>query len=416
MSHSIEPGGPERRPPSGIAKPLKLLMLNTMNFPPAHGGIASYAYEIARHLCAMGDEVLVATFPSPGAAAFDTGQPYRTVRRDLYHFEAPDSRAHPIRFLLAYALKIAAMTIHLAWLALRHRVDGIHVIVWNPGAVAAWTVSRLFGIPYYVSAHAREVFLRRDSRTRPLMRALFSGARKAFAVSHFTKAILVREGVPPDRVEVIFNGTDPAKFSPDVDADEVRRRHGMEGRRVILTVSRLEPRKGVDVVLRALVDLVRTFPDLLYVVVGDGSERRRWTAMAGELGLAEHVRFVNRVDEGEMIRLYAASELFVLPCRELVVEGDVVDAEGFGIAFLEASACGKPVVAGRSGGVGDAVVDGETGLLVDPRDAQGLSAAMKRLLSDRALAEELGRNGRRRVVEELDWKHLTPRYHEAMSR
>jgi len=395
-------------------KKLKLLILNTMNFPPDRGGIASYTGEIATHLCAMGDEVTVATFPVPGANTFDAEQPYKTIRRNFYRFELPDSRLHPVRFLLLYGLKIVTMIAHLTWIARRHRIDAIHVIVWNPGALAAWAVSRLVGVPYYVTAHAREVFLRRTSRSRRLMRAVFSGARMVFAVSHYTKSILVREGVPPDHIKVILNGTDACKFHPNVNTSPVRKRFSLDGRRVILTVSRLEPRKGVDLVLRGLGSLVKAFPDILYMVVGDGRERSRWTELAGELGLSEHVRFIHRIEEEEMIQLYAACDLFVLPCRELVEGGEVLDAEGFGIAFLEANACGKPVVAGRSGGAVDAVKDGETGLLVDPRDEKAISGAIELLLRDRALAERLGRNGRKRVVEDLDWQHLTPLYHEAM--
>jgi len=395
-------------------KKMKLLMLNTMNFPPDRGGIASYAGEIATHLCALGDEVLVATFPVPGDSAFDADRPYKTIRRNFYRFELPDSRSNPFRFLLLYGLKIVAMIVHLTWIALRHRIDAIHVIVWNPGAVAAWVVSRLIGVPYYVTAHAREVFLRRTSRTRRLMSAVFRGARMVFAVSHYTKSILVREGVPSDHIKVILNGTDACKFNPDVNTSTVRKRFDLDGKRLILTVSRLEPRKGIDHVLRVLVPLVKAFPDILYMVVGDGRERSRWTELARDLGLTEHVRFIHHIEEEEMIQLYAACDLFVLPCRELVVGGEVLDAEGFGIAFLEANACGKPVVAGRSGGAVDAVKDGETGLLVDPRDEKAISGAIERLLCDRDLAERLGRNGRRRVVEYLDWRHLTPHYHETM--
>ena len=247
-----------------------------------------------------------------------------------------------------------------------------------------------------------------------IMRRVFKGASGVFSVSGYTRDLLLTQCMPDDGVCVISNGIDTSRFREGLDGQAIRSRYGFENRRLLLTVSRLTPRKGHDTVLRACPAILEKIPDLAYLIVGDGPERERLEALSRDLGLEGVVVFAGEVDDDELIGSNAACDCFVLPAREIIDNGTVKDAEGFGIAFLEAGACGKPVVGGRSGGIPEAVVDGVTGILVDPDDAEDVATAVTSILSDPALAAQMGGEGRRRTTD-LDWSRIVPKYRGAIS-
>jgi len=167
----------------------------------------------------------------------------------------------------------------------------------------------------------------------------------------------------------------------------------------VLTVARLEPRKGIDGALEAVASLAGEIPDLVYVVAGDGPQRTALAARAAAPDLAPRVRLLGHVADHELPALYRLAEVFLLAARR---EGSD-DVEGFGIALCEAAASGLPVVGGDSGGVPEAMAAGETGLLVDGRDPREIAGALRALLTDRALAERLGRAGREAVLSYFNW-------------
>src|SRR5262249_28770373 len=154
---------------------------------------------------------------------------------------------------------------------------------------------------------------------------------------------------------------------------------------LFLTVARLIPRKGIDTVLRALATVVLSVPRVAYCIVGEGPEEARLKTLVNDYGLTPHVIFAGALEFGALAAAYRAADVFVMTPRE---SGHSV--EGFGIVYLEAGAFGLPVIGSRSGGVPDAIIDGETGLLVEPDDAEGLARILVRLLTDRALATRLG--------------------------
>jgi phosphatidylinositol alpha-1,6-mannosyltransferase len=227
----------------------------------------------------------------------------------------------------------------------------------------------------------------------------FAQSEALFPVSRPIAHLLTARGVQPARIELVQNGVDAGRFRP-LDATEFRRRHDLDGRRVILSVARLVHRKGIDTVIEALPGLAARFPDLMYLVVGDGPERVRLEALVRRLGLEARVRMLGRLAHDDLVACYNACDVFALPVRD-----EAEDVEGFGLVFLEAGACGRPVVGSRAGGVVDAVVDGETGLLVAPDDPAALAEAIGRLFEDRELAARMGRAGRERVLASGTWDH-----------
>jgi phosphatidylinositol alpha-1,6-mannosyltransferase len=172
---------------------------------------------------------------------------------------------------------------------------------------------------------------------------------------------------------------------------------------VILTVGNLVARKGHDTTICALPRLLQRVPDVTYLIVGDGPNLNQLETLATRLGVRNRVIFAGRMADEVLAEVYALCDVFVMSSR---VNLDEKDVEGFGIVFLEASACAKPVIGGRSGGVPEAIVDGVTGLLIDPNDPRQLSDTIALLLTDREFANRLGEQGRVRAVNDFSWRRV----------
>lgn len=372
---------------------MRVLIL-AADFKPSLGGVAEYAHQVARHLQQMGDEVLVLARPAPGDAAFDAGCPYPVERVLPEPPEKPSFLAR-VRLIGASADSFGADLI----------LSNAPLSEPLAGRTAAWQRR----LPFAIIVHGQELYNYLDARAlsatglkKKLVTALaFQRADVVIANSNFTRSLLSKLGVAEERSAVVHPAVDAGALQAQLE----RARQANvtlplpAGRPLLLTVSRLVERKGIDTVLQALPAVIEEAPDVLYAVAGDGPDRERLERLAAERDLADHVYFAGRVSELERALYYDAADVFVMPNRALP-DGDV---EGFGIVFLEANAFGRPVVAGRSGGAVDAVVDGVTGLLVDPRDPQKVSEAIVALLADPDYARRLGRQGRQRVEEELTW-------------
>ncbi len=335
----------------------------SQDFPPVHGGIPTYAWELARRFV-QDHELTVVAPRRPDAEVFDRDAPFPVVRLG----GPPD------------ALGVSSLGP-----LLKRGADVAFCTTWHtaPAALMARRLGRVDRV--VVAAHGRELLLapwpagaqRAYDRVR---RETLQGADRCLPVSHYTAGLLRDLGVSPSRITVVSNGTDPDRFRP------VPASTSAEGP-VVLTVSRLVRRKGIDTVLAAWGAVRKRFPEATYVVVGDGSDRERLETLARPHG--DSVRFVGSVDEAGLARWYHACDLFVMPARS-----EPPDVEGFGLVFLEAGACSKPVIGARAGGVVDAIEHEQTGLLVPPDDATAVADAILRILGDADLAQRLGRAGR----------------------
>jgi phosphatidylinositol alpha-1,6-mannosyltransferase len=208
------------------------------------------------------------------------------------------------------------------------------------------------------------------------------------------------------RMVQLTPGVDDVAFHPGAGGEQVRRELGLEGRPVVVCVSRMVARKGQDVLVRALPLIREQVPDAALLLVGDGPHRRSVERDVERLGLAEHVRFTGRVPWARTPAYYDAGNVFCMPTRTRLAG---LEPEALGICYLEAAATGLPVVAGDSGGAPDAVLDGENGLVVDGRDVPGVAAACARLLADPDLAQRFGTRGRDWVSERWRWDDLAVR-------
>ena len=304
------------------------------------------------------------------------------------------------------------------WTARASRLARRHVpgFVWcaelKPAAYPARWLNARRQLPYGIVVHGTELLLLDEKTARSAFkrwtgRQLFAGCAVVVANSRWTaeraRALLTALGCGAlaRDVRVVPPGTTPSLFRPGIDPRPIRAKHGLEGGPWLLTVSRLDWHKGIDTVIKALPAVRAVVPTARYAVAGVGSRRPQFERLAVELGLGDAVRFLGFVSDEDLPGLYNAADLYVGASRRF----DRL-AEGFGIALVEAAACGLAVVGGRSGGVPDAVREGETGILVDPDEPAAVAAGIVSLLGDEAARRRLGAAGRRAVETFYNWDRV----------
>ncbi len=387
----------------GEAVMRRLLILCT-DYKPALGGIAEWVHQVALALRAHGEVVLFA--PENGAAAdFDAAQPYRTLRA----FALPGATLRS---------KLAALRRHRSFVRALSQFGPDYVLAADDGAYEGylgylrWRAVRRLGVPCGIMFHGQDVECAPQIPwpRRSLLARAVQSMDDVFSNSHFTAGVARAAYGLPRPPRVVGCGVCPTTLPAPESQAAARAALGITASHVILTASRLLPRKGIDMVLRGLPGVRARFPGLLYLVFGAGDDLERLRRLAGELGCADCVRFEGRVAQADLGFYYCAADLFVMPSRHIPGES----VEGFGIVYAEAGYYGLPVIGGRAGGVPEVVLDGRTGLLVDPENPADIAAAIVSLLEDPAWRRELGAAGRTRVHEDLTWSHVAARVARAI--
>lgn len=207
----------------------------------------------------------------------------------------------------------------------------------------------------------------------------------------------------------IAPGIDTSHFAPVDDREKLKRELELENKRVIVSVGRLVHRKGQDTLVEALPAILNNYPDAHLLFVGVGPHLQYIHKRAVQLGVLDSISFVGRVTYPELPRFISVGEIFAMPSRSRLAG---LEVEGLGIVYLEASACGLPIVGGTSGGAPDALLEGETGFAVDGRDPEAVAVAITKLLSDPELAAEMGRRGREWIIQEWEWRHWSERFNQ----
>ncbi len=366
-------------------------LLVTNDFPPKIGGIQSLLWEWWRRL--PPDRFAVLTSPHAGAAAFDADQPFRVERT-----REPVLLPHPM--MVRQVNRLA-------------RDFGADLVVLDP-AVPLGLIGPSLELPYDLVLHGAEVTVPgRLPLSRQALAYTLGRARHIIAAGGYPAAEAERAAGRELPITVVPCGVDAERFRP-LDAREriaARERLGVPASaELIVSISRLVPRKGFDTAIRAAARLGRTRPDLLLVIAGGGRDDDRLRRLAAELDAP--VRFLGRIPNDDLPLLYGCADLFTMLCRN---RWGGLEQEGFGIVFVEAAACGVPQVAGASGGAAEAVIDGVTGFVIDdPEDVQGAADAFAAILDDPDRRAGMGRESRRRAVEELTYDVLSRRLGETL--
>ncbi|HKH88678.1 MAG TPA: glycosyltransferase family 4 protein [Acidimicrobiales bacterium] len=367
-------------------------LLVTNDFPPKIGGIQTYLYELWSRLPA--GDVTVLTTRHPGSASFDRQQSFRIVRS-----------GSPV------LLPSPGLVSQVTGLA---RDVGARLVVLDPALPVGLVGSRL-SLPYAVVLHGAEITVPgRLPLARALLASVLAPAKLLIAAGGYPAAEARRVAggrTPP--VVIVPPGVDTHRFRvlSEEQRRESRTRLGLpaEGR-LVVSVSRLVPRKGMDVLIEAVAALAPAMPDLCLAIGGQGRDRPRLEALAAKSGAP--VRMLGRVADDDLPALDGACDVWAMLCRDRWLG---LEQEGFGIVFLEAAAAGVPQVAGRSGGAEEAVVDGETGIVVaDPGDHLAVAAALQQLLEDEALRKRYGNSARKRAESDFDYDVLAERLRVAL--
>ena len=372
----------------------------TQDYGPDLGGMARRHVELVRRFGDDDETIMsVSTVASPGAAAFDQHESYRIYRQPF-----PFERANRFSNQLRWA----------QWLTSRRAppFEVLHCGNIRPVGYGVRWANRKLGAPYLVYVNGGDLLRERRKAGRSAVkrmsaRSILGNASGIVAtskwVAQLASEVMNEVGVEkPPRVAALDLGTDPVHFNPSRDTGALRRRWGVGDGPLILTVARLVPHKGQDMGIRALATLSRDFPNLRYIMVGEGHDELRLRSIARELGVTDKVGFVGAMRDDELPEAYATSTIYLGASR---VDKEI-NVEGFGISFLEAGASGIPSVAGDSGGVRSAVRDGETGIVVPPTDADSITEAIRSLLLNPERRKQMGLAARHAVETHYNWDRV----------
>jgi phosphatidyl-myo-inositol dimannoside synthase len=364
-------------------------------FPPKTGGSGRWFWEVYSRL--PREEYLIAAGEDCHHREFDRTHDLRVVRLPL------GMRSWGIRSLEGLRGYLRAIK-HLRRVIVAENVKMVHCGRCLPEGVMALALNLWMGVPYACYVHGEDVSTARLSREhRWLADRVLRNSSFLIANSRNTERLLVEEwGLSISRIRMLHPGVDTGRFFPSEPNRSVRAALGWGERPVVLTVGRLQLRKGQDQMIRALVAIREAVPEILYAIVGHGEERPVLEKLVARERLGNHVQFLGGIDDQRLIECYQQCDLFVLPNRQ--VDRDI---EGFGMVLLEAQACGKPVIAGASGGTAETMQIPETGLVVPCDGPDVLAAIVIELLVDRDRRIRMGKAARAWVVEHFDWDGLS---------
>lgn len=363
------------------------ILIVTQDFPPERGGIQTYVLELVRGFIARGHTVRII---APGKAGAE-GAPFPGIKEC-------------IRLDVASSFLWTRLLAYLpGYLRRNPSVDRVLYAQWQ-GAAGARFVPKAAGRKEFALVHGRELLTSVFGPFGPpLMRKAFARLDGAFPNSHAVLDLARRHARPACPLHLAHPGTDPGAFQP-VDAAFLRARYGLGDAPMIVSLGRMVARKNLRMLIEALPAVRSAVPGARLLLGGTGPEREALIARAAALSLSDVVLFPGRIADGEMAAHYSLGNVFALASLE-----SPKDVEGFGIVYLEAGACGVPVVGGRAGGVPDAVAEGETGLLIDPQSRQELEKALIGILQDPEKGKAMGRAARERVRKSFTWEACADR-------
>ncbi len=374
------------------------LLILAREFPPGPGGIGTHAYQLSMNLHRMGWEVCVLV-PQDYA---DENEVCEFNRNQSFEISRLQSRRGTV-----------VEGLSRWWLLSRHFKTQPADVLIASGERMVWLVAlaaRHRRMPWIAIGHGTEFGSRGWERS--LTRWAYQQASAVVCVSQFTARRLAAAGITPRLLRVIPNAADPARFQvlPAEEASLFRKSMGFDGAFLLLTVGNVTERKGQHIVIRALLAVLKHLPNTHYLVAGLPTREDEFKRLARELGVADHVHFLGRIDRETLVRALNACDVFVMTSTT-TQDGD---CEGYGIAVGEAALCGKPAVVAADCGLAEAVVEGVTGFVVPPNDPQATSKAILALLTAPDLRHQMGEAALRHATAEQTWEPRVCEYNELL--
>jgi glycosyltransferase involved in cell wall biosynthesis len=375
---------------------------------------ATYVHDINRHLVRRGHAVTVVT---PGQRSLPRADMFDGVKIVRFPLELPADLTYGrvAQSRVSWLGKFARLAVIAHYMEAQHRAimaearehgaDVIHAHWAIPTGPPAVIAARKLRVPSIITMHGGDVYVNPEQGydfptrwyVRPPLRWTLRHAGALTAITEDCRQHALRAGAPPERIHLVFNGTDLRRFSPGENG-----KGGEFGPHMIFACRQLFPRKGIRFLLEAAAELKPQFPDIKVVLAGDGFERPELARLADQLGIASDVTFLGWVPNAELPPYYRSAAVSVIPSLE----------EGFGIPAAEAMGCEVPVVASDAGGLPEVVENGVTGLVVPRGDSQALAQAIASLLADPQLRRRMGQAGRERALRLFDWDRSAEQFEE----
>ena len=404
-------------------------LIISQNYPPIEGGIQTYMYELAKNWMAGKPYVLCELVKDEPAYQSRPFEVYRYNNKPVSYFKSI-IRMYKILFhkpkeiinaFVFFILLIINRNILISIIPLVQNLNKILSKTSHPtviqcskalhiGAIGM-TGKILYGHPLVIYIHGTELNIYDLHKNINLLyRFIIRNADVVISNSKFTKNLAIEKGGDEKNIEVVNLGANIIKFYPqDTKAIICKQYNINPENKVLLTISHLIQRKGHEIVLYALSRIIKQNDKIHYIIVGQGEYKKELLKIVSKLNIKQYVTFTGYVEDNKIPQYMNACDIFVMPNRQVGL-----DFEGYGIVFLEANACCKPVIGGNSGGVTDAIVDKDTGLLVDPDDVKDLEEKIRLLLDDEELASRFAKNGYKRTISELNWEKVISKISEVI--
>lgn len=374
---------------------MKKVLLLTLDFPPRIGGVANYLANLCQNL--PPDKIFVLTIKENGSVEFDQKQDYKIYRKNL------------ISHLPIWPKWLPAIY-HTFQVIKKDKPDLILVGQILPLGTVALAIKKLTGLNYFVSCHGMDILLaQKTKRKKWLTNLIIKNSQHIIVNGQFTKKEIEKLGIGENKITVIYPCPNIHDLQLTTNNKQLNKKFNLSNKKVLLTVGRLVERKGQDQVIKALPEVIKSFPEVVYLIIGSGPYQSELEKLAKELNLEDKIIFAGELSDNEARECYKMADIFVMPSRQIA--GDV---EGFGIVYLESASFGLPVIAGRSGGVSEAILNGQTGILVNPEDIKEIAQAIIKLLADEDLAKKMGQTGKKRVEKEFQWIKQTAKLKELL--
>lgn len=360
---------------------MKRTLIITLEYPPQIGGIATYISGYSKHL---------------GGDAFIWAPKNKEAKEEQNVF-----RGEP--YFLLFWPRWFKLFFQIRKIVKQENIEIIHVHHVLPVGYVARLIQKLYKTPYLVFLHGTDVQMAvRTKRKKKLYLKILKKAEKVIVNSEYLKSQVIKDAQKLENKIVIVNPCPSDKFlqMPNADLEKLRTELALGGKKVVLTVSRIAEGKGHSLFLQDLPEIIKEVPNVIWLVAGSGEKSEVFWQIVCEKNLQNFVRFLGNVPNGELQKYYNLADIFLLLTHK-DKERDL--QEGFGLVFLEAGATGLPSVAGISGGVEEAVLNNQTGFVVDAYDDISVKSAVVKLLQDETLAKTFGKNAKNRVEQEFTW-------------